>query len=103
MKSRGLRRMLVLLALCSDVPAHPPGTALEDSDLTFRQITEHVYIAHGPQAFPSTQTAGYMNNPGFVLTRDGVVVVDPGSSVQVGRKLLNGIRRITEKQDTGKG
>lgn len=38
-----------------------------------------------------------MNNPGFVLPLASVVVIDPGSSVQIGRRLLHGIRNITDK------
>ena len=36
-----------------------------------------------------------MNNPGFVLTRKGVVVIDPGSSVQIGRFVLDRLKTIT--------
>jgi glyoxylase-like metal-dependent hydrolase (beta-lactamase superfamily II) len=38
-----------------------------------------------------------MNNPAFVVTDEGVVVVDPGSSVQVGEMLLARIEKITDK------
>ncbi len=38
-----------------------------------------------------------MNNPGFVVTDKGVVVVDPGSSVQIGEKLLEKIASVTSK------
>ena len=37
-----------------------------------------------------------MNNPGFVLTNKGVVVIDPGSSVQVGRFVLDKLKTITQ-------
>ena len=90
-------RLMLGMVWCSSVLAHTPAGLPEDGELVVRKITEHVYIAHGPQAFPNPQTAGYMNNPGFILTRDGVVVVDPGSSVQIGRRLLQSIRSVTGK------
>lgn len=90
-------QLLLGMALCANLLAHPPASLPENGDLVVRKITEHIYIAHGPQAFPNPQTAGFMNNPGFILTRDGVVVVDPGSSVQIGRRLLHSIGKITEK------
>jgi glyoxylase-like metal-dependent hydrolase (beta-lactamase superfamily II) len=90
-------RLLLGMILCSNVLAHPPAKLPENQELVVSKITEHVYIAHGPQEFPNPKTAGFMNNPGFILTRDGVVVVDPGSSVQIGRRLLQSISRITKK------
>lgn len=41
-----------------------------------------------------------MNNPGFVITQAGVVVIDPGSSVQIGRMVLKHIKAITNKPVT---
>ena len=38
-----------------------------------------------------------MNNPGFVVTEDSVVVVDLGSSTQAGRRLVDEIRSVTDK------
>ncbi|MES9848267.1 MAG: MBL fold metallo-hydrolase [gamma proteobacterium symbiont of Ctena orbiculata] len=90
-------RLLLSMTLCSTVLAHPPAPFPESEGLVVRKISEHIYIAHGPQEFPNPQTAGFMNNPGFIVTLDGVVVVDPGSSVQIGRRLLSSIRGITEK------
>jgi glyoxylase-like metal-dependent hydrolase (beta-lactamase superfamily II) len=90
-------RFVLGFVLCGDVLAHTPSAHPDSQELVISRISEHVYIAHGPQEFPNPQTAAYMNNPGFILTRDGVVIVDPGSSVQIGRRLLQSIRKITEK------
>ena len=85
------------MVFCSTSLAHSPVPFPENAELVVRQITEHVYVAHGPQDFPNPKTGGFMNNPGFIVTRDGVVVIDPGSSVQIGRKLLHSIRGVSEK------
>lgn len=61
------------------------------------QITEGVYVIHGPTELPSPSNQGFMNNPAFVVTDQGVVVVDPGSSVQVGEMLLTAIEKVTDK------
>ena len=37
-----------------------------------------------------------MNNPAFIIGADGVVVIDPGSSVQIGEMLLRQIRGLTD-------
>ena len=60
------------------------------------KISEHVYVIHGPSGLPNPQNQGFMNNPGFIVTSDGVVVVDPGSSVQVGRLVVGAVKQITD-------
>ena len=90
-------RFLISLALCGHVLAVSLTPRAENGALVVKRISAHVYVAHGPQEFPNPRTAGFMNNPGFVVTGDGVVVVDPGSSVQIGRRLLRSIRGITDQ------
>lgn len=41
-----------------------------------------------------------MNNPAWVVTADGVVVIDPGSSVQAGRMMVAQLRKTTKKPVT---
>ena len=41
-----------------------------------------------------------MNNPAWVITADGVVVIDPGSSVQAGRMVVAQPRKTTKKPVT---
>nr|WP_231892881.1 MBL fold metallo-hydrolase [endosymbiont of unidentified scaly snail isolate Monju] len=38
-----------------------------------------------------------MNNPSFLVTEQGVVVVDPGGTLQAGRMLVGKIRATTDK------
>ena len=59
------------------------------------RVAPNTWVIHGPLGFPSPANQGFMNNPGFVVTRDGVVVVDPGSSLQAGRMVLAQIREVT--------
>lgn len=61
-----------------------------------REISPGVHVVHGPLGFPSPANQGFMNNPAFIVTRDGVVVIDPGSSVHVGRMVLKMIRGVTD-------
>ena len=66
------------------------------ADYQAEQIAEEVYVIHGPLGVPSPQNQGFMNNPAFVLTGAGVVVIDPGSSVQVGEMVLEQVRKVTD-------
>ncbi|MES9992890.1 MAG: MBL fold metallo-hydrolase [Candidatus Thiodiazotropha sp.] len=64
-------------------------------DYAAEEITPGVYVIHGPLGVPSVENQGFINNPGFVIGRDGVIVIDPGSSVQTGEMLLRQIRKIS--------
>ena len=61
------------------------------------QVSSHVWVMHGPLELPNEKNQGFMNNPAFVVTDGGVVVVDPGSSVHTGNMLLREIRKVTDK------
>lgn len=64
---------------------------------TPQEVRQNVWVIHGPLAMPNPQNQGFMNNPAFIITEQGVVVVDPGSSVQTGEMLLSHIRKATDK------
>lgn len=70
------------------------GPALPDYPAD--QITDGVYVIHGPLGEPSVENQGFMNNPAFIITQTGVVVIDPGSSVQTGDMVLRQIRKVTD-------
>lgn len=71
----------------------PPLAAKYTAD----KITDAVYVIHGPVADPGVENQGFMNNPAFVLTQAGVVVIDPGSSVQSGEMVIEKIREVTDQ------
>lgn len=82
--------MLLLFPLCVhawDIPGV--------GQFQFQSVAKDVYVMYGPMQLPSKQNLGFMNNPGFVLTRKGVILIDPGSSYQVGKQILAEIKKIT--------
>ncbi len=64
------------------------------------KITEHTYVIHGPTDTPNADNLGFMNNPAFIVSDKGVIVVDPGSSEETGRMLMRQIKTITSKPIT---
>ncbi len=66
-------------------------------DYAFEPVVKNVYVMHGPTSEPNPENRGFMNNPGFVETTNGVVVVDPGGTVHVGEHVLSEIKKITNK------
>ena len=65
-----------------------------------KKIAEHTWVVLGPLTEPNIENQGFMNNPAFVIADKSVIVIDPGSSLQVGRALLEKIRKQTDKPIT---
>ncbi len=61
------------------------------------KISSSVYVVHGPTAVPNEINQGFMNNPGIVMTSQGVVVIDPGGTVESGEMVLRAIKKLTDK------
>lgn len=90
-----LRHVALLLFLLPAI-----ACASELRDYAPVRVAPHTWVIHGPLGDPTVENQGFMNNPAFVVTDDGVVVIDPGSSVQAGRMVLRQLRKITEKPVT---
>ncbi|MFQ5642224.1 MAG: MBL fold metallo-hydrolase [Thiogranum sp.] len=91
---------ITMLALVVTFLFSTPGLADRGPavrDYPAEQVAENVYVIHGPLGMPNPENQGFMNNPGFVLTGDGIVVIDPGASVQSGEMLLRVIKKVSEK------
>lgn len=84
--------LAIALAGCGERKAEPVTR-----ELPLKRVSERVYVVEGPNELPSKANQGFMNNPGFVVTSKGVVVIDPGSSVRVGEWLLAKIRTVTQE------
>jgi len=95
-----IRKLIYLLALLM-LPPLQLVAAQKAPPLQARysptQVADGVYVIHGPMGVPTPENQGFMNNPAFVVTADGVVIVDPGSSVQVGEMVLGAIGAVTDK------
>jgi len=91
------KRILTLMFGCLLAAAGFVAAAAEVRDYPAEQVAPRTWVIHGPLGDPSVDNQGFMNNPAFVVTTDGVVVIDPGSSVQAGRMVLRQIRQITDK------
>ncbi|MDZ7804774.1 MBL fold metallo-hydrolase [Thiohalophilus sp.] len=77
--------------------AHEPQLPLDFEQHTLEQVSQHIHVVHGTQSLPNPQTRGFMNNPSAILTHGGIIIVDPGSSAEIGRQLLTKLRKITDK------
>lgn len=92
-------RQIVFTLLCllgAWATAAEKAPPIPDYEAT--QVAANTYVIHGPMAIPSAENKGFINNPAFIVTPEGVVVIDPGSSVQVGEMVLRAIAKVTPKK-----
>lgn len=64
-------------------------------DIAPIQLSKHVWTIFAADGFPTPENRGMMSNVNFVVTSAGVVVLDSGSSVQIGRMALRMIKKIS--------
>src|SRR5512139_2863401 len=89
--------MIAALVFCTPVLAGPNDVV---RTYPVQKVSADSYVIHCPQGVPSKANQSFMNNPAWVVTRDGVVVIDPGSSVQAGRMVVAQLRKTTDKPVT---
>ncbi|CAC9594492.1 MBL-fold metallo-hydrolase superfamily [uncultured Gammaproteobacteria bacterium] len=63
----------------------------------FEKIADNVFVMHGPLDEPNPENKGFMNNPGVIIGKNGVIIIDPGSSYQIGKMVLDKVKAITDK------
>lgn len=86
-----------LITITSVAHAHDINVPASLEHYSFEQMTGNIHVVHGTQALPSLKTRGFMNNPAIITTHNGVIIVDPGSSEEIGRQLLEKIKKVSGK------
>src|SRR5690606_32501675 len=66
-------------------------------DIPARQLAPHTWMVVAEDGFPTPQNQGMMANVVFVVTQQGVVVLDSGGSLQIGQMAIRMIRRVSDK------
>jgi glyoxylase-like metal-dependent hydrolase (beta-lactamase superfamily II) len=88
-------KLLCLALLSFSVSAVERGPAIPDYPTD--KIAENIYVIHGPITTPNPDNQGFMNNPGIIITTSGVVLHDPGGTVQSGEMVLRAVKKLTDK------
>ncbi|MFN2189027.1 MAG: MBL fold metallo-hydrolase, partial [Candidatus Promineifilaceae bacterium] len=70
-----------------------------DNECSFQQVSDRIYVIVGSdhKTCPIKEVEHPLTNPAIVVGETGIIVIDPGSSLQVGRLVLEHIRTITDK------
>ncbi len=100
--ARALRTLLagLLVALCAllltALPAHAEDFAGDfNYRLQPRELAPGAWVVVGLKEDFSFANGGNIVNTGFIVGRDGVIVIDTGSSKRYGEQMLAAIRRVT--------
>ncbi|MCR9148761.1 MAG: MBL fold metallo-hydrolase [Rhodobacteraceae bacterium] len=95
-----MRSLLALLALAApalaseDIPDQYPQSVLYAKPV---EVIPHVFSAIGATAPPTYENAGHNNNLSFIVTGDGVIVVNAGASYLLSKALHDEIRAVTDQ------
>jgi glyoxylase-like metal-dependent hydrolase (beta-lactamase superfamily II) len=95
-------KFLIALMIClATMPtltrAHDVKAPTSLENFSFEKVSKNIHVIHGSQELPSIRTRGFMNNPAIITTKNGVIVIDPGSSKEIGRQLLDKIKTVSDK------
>ncbi|MFN3642248.1 MAG: MBL fold metallo-hydrolase [Gemmobacter sp.] len=95
MRALALLALLALPAAASeDIPDKYPQSVLYNKPV---EVIPHVWTAIGATAPPTYENAGHNNNLSFLVTGDGVIVVNSGASFRLAEALHAEIRRRTDQ------
>jgi glyoxylase-like metal-dependent hydrolase (beta-lactamase superfamily II) len=72
-------------------------TAPPVRDIAPTRLSQRVWLIESPDGFPTPENRGMMSNVAFVVTSAGVVVVDSGSSLQIGEMAIRMIKGVTSQ------
>lgn len=85
--------LLILFVSSSAQAWQLPGLG----DFKFEALAQDVYVMHGPLEEPNVANQGFMNNPAIIVSSNGVIMIDPGSTLGVGEQVLAEMAKITDK------
>jgi glyoxylase-like metal-dependent hydrolase (beta-lactamase superfamily II) len=81
-------------AASEDIADQYPGSVLYSKPV---EVIPHVFSAIGATAPPTYENAGHNNNLSFIVTGDGVVVINGGASALLAQALHAEIRAVTQQ------
>ncbi len=94
---RSGRFVLFLLLACAGCPDVVTAATAEILLPAPRKVAPDVYLFQGKAGVASQENRGFNSNAGFVVTRDGVVVIDALGTPVLGEAMVAAIRKVTGK------
>ena len=69
----------------------------QDPVLVPRKVAPDIYLFQGKAGVATRENQGFNSNAGFVVTREGVVVIDALGTPALGRAMIAAIRKVTRQ------
>ena len=91
---QGLR---VLASLLLAVMATPPMAAEAPPEVRAREVAEGVWFVQGEAALGTAANRNFISNAGFIVTGEGVVVIDALGSPALANALIAEVSRVTRQ------
>lgn len=102
-----MKRLFGLAAGVGLIPAFAPSPACAAvvgpvvPDQKPVQVSEHLYVLYARGGFPNKDNQGFFANISFVKTSKGVLVIDAGTSLQIGEMAIRAIKKVTNQPVIG--
>lgn len=90
-------KLLILSSLMLSNLMTSFATAASEQDLVLKKITDNVWSIVGPLTNRNPENLGNNATFGFVVTGDGVVLIDSGGSFEGAKELHKIIKTVTQK------
>ena len=90
-------RIARALLICACALLTATAEAAESVSLKPFRLSQHVWYVQGQSGPASAANQGFISNAGFVVTPEGIVVIDALGTPALGRALLAAIRRVSKK------
>jgi glyoxylase-like metal-dependent hydrolase (beta-lactamase superfamily II) len=90
-----MRRAIAVFSIAFATAVAAAGTPPIKSALVPIKVTERVYYVQGQPGLATAANEGFNSNAGFVITADGVVVIDALGTPALGDALLAAIGKVT--------
>ncbi|MBU0601294.1 MAG: MBL fold metallo-hydrolase [Gammaproteobacteria bacterium] len=94
---RRLPAFLLLLACCTALFAQAAGAPVPGVRLKPVQVGPHSWYVQGESGPASLANEAFNSNAGFVVTGDGVIVIDALGTPALGEALIAAIRTVTDQ------
>ncbi|MDH5178108.1 MAG: MBL fold metallo-hydrolase [Gammaproteobacteria bacterium] len=95
--SKTVSHLLLTIGLCSLFTSLQAADLSIKKDYPLEKLTNRVHVIHGPNEEVSKANQGFRNNPVLITTAEGIVVIDPGSSLYTGEMVVNKARSLSNK------
>jgi glyoxylase-like metal-dependent hydrolase (beta-lactamase superfamily II) len=92
-----MRRLITLVVAAVAFVSGAHAAATGPIALQPVKVSEHAWYVQGQPGVASPANQGFNSNAGFVVTPEGVVVIDALGTPALGRALLRAIRGVTDK------